>query len=359
MYESTSGLPNPFSRLLSSSSGCGLRQPEEEGGPIISLHIKRKDVCKDLMKWALPFCWLITIEWCAGTPRDRLASAIYMADIEHVRVILDQWYEGMEMVAQSPVYIKPRDEKGRIALMLCGTDPQDAHMVTNENCGEIGRLLIKAGVDVMAIDDEGWSLVSYVASLGWSKLLGHLVAAGADLDSADKNGLTPLIKAAIHGRDSVVKELIKAGVPACQRGPPPEGWPAMFYATSNSHAQIPAAWLRTMHIFLHSGCDINERDASGRSALMIAASLNSSSAIHLLLENGADPSLRDFNGMTAASVANDKINQKYLEEAAVVAAEAAATAAADSHEAWLAETAFRGVPKQKRANRTHAKKSDL
>ena len=106
-----------------------------------------------------------------ATPRDRLASAIYMADLDHVRRLMDQWHEGIEMIAQSPIDIGRRDELGRISLMMCGTDPQEDHVATDKACGEIGRLLIKAGADVDAIDEKEWSVVAYAASLGWSTLV--------------------------------------------------------------------------------------------------------------------------------------------------------------------------------------------
>ena len=94
-----------------------------------------------------------------------------MADLDHVRRLMDQWHEGIEMIAQSPIDIGRRDELGRISLMMCGTDPQEDHVATDKACGEIGRLLIKAGADVDAIDEKEWSVVAYAASLGWSTLV--------------------------------------------------------------------------------------------------------------------------------------------------------------------------------------------
>ena len=154
-----------------------------------------------------------------ATPRDRLASAIYMADLDHVRRLMDQWHEGIEMIAQSPIDIGRRDELGRISLMMCGTDPQEDHVATDKACGEIGRLLIKAGADVDAIDEKEWSVVAYAASLGWSTLVQRLVKAGANISRPDNTGVTPLIKATIQGRDAVVKVLLDAGASSSQSGP--------------------------------------------------------------------------------------------------------------------------------------------
>ena len=213
-----------------------------------------------------------------ATPRDRLASAIYMADLDHVRRLMDQWHEGIEMIAQSPIDIGRRDELGRIALMMCGTDPQEDHVATDKACGEIGRLLIKAGADVDAIDEKEWSVVAYAASLGWSTLVQRLVKAGANISRPDNTGVTPLIKATIQGRDAVVKVLLDAGASSSQSGPPPGSWPALFYAIHNAHVKVDAAWLRTAKALLDHGCDVNGLDSLGRTALVIASSVNASNA---------------------------------------------------------------------------------
>ena len=295
---------------------------------------------------------LLSLLACVGGVRDRLASAVYMGDLDHVLILLDQWNDGIEMVAQSPVDINRRDERGRSALMMCGTDPQEDHEATNKACGEIGRLLIKAGADVDALDEKRWSVAAYAATLGWDAVVEQLAKAGADLSTADESGATPLIKAALQGRHRAVEALLKAGVPCSQRGPPPESWPAMFYATRNSHAQIDTAWLRTVGVFLDYGCDVNDRDSLGRTALMIAASVNASSAVRFLLDNGADSAAKDNNGHSAASVsAHDEIS-RMLRDHLVASAETA-------HEAWLASTDLRDKvgPKKRHKARREAREA--
>lgn len=58
--------------------------------------------------------------------------------------------------------------------------------------------------------------------------------------------------------------------------------------------------------FLEEGADVNEKDASGRTALMIAANRGHTYVVQLLLDNGADANLKDNLGNSALQAAESR-----------------------------------------------------
>jgi RNA polymerase primary sigma factor len=61
---------------------------------------------------------------------------------------------------------------------------------------------------------------------------------------------------------------------------------------------------KAVRIHIERGDDLNARDISGQTPLMLAASRNKANVCKLLLDAGADPLLIDTNGRTAFSIAN-------------------------------------------------------
>lgn len=115
-------------------------------------------------------CLLCLQWWCLVAPvlglRDPLTESSYIGDSAATERLLDEWWQG-HMSARAPITIDFRDEFNRTALMVCGMDPQteDEERV-DRDCGEIGRVLVKAGSNVHAVDNEGWTPVAYAAALG-------------------------------------------------------------------------------------------------------------------------------------------------------------------------------------------------
>src|SRR3954471_14925347 len=63
---------------------------------------------------------------------------------------------------------------------------------------------------------------------------------------------------------------------------------------------------------IEAGADINEKDAAGRTALMIAANRGHTYVVQLLLERGADAGVRDNNGVTAMEAAESRGFQRIV-----------------------------------------------
>lgn len=63
---------------------------------------------------------------------------------------------------------------------------------------------------------------------------------------------------------------------------------------------------------IEEGADVNEKDMSGRTALMIAANRGHTYVVQLLLERGADASVRDNNGFSALQAAESRGFQRIV-----------------------------------------------
>ena len=87
-------------------------------------------------------------------------------------------------------------------------------LVKNSSLGAKGiaklRELIKAGADVNAITESGYTPLALMAWSGQAEAVKLLLAAKANVNAADEDGWTPLLLAAGEGRTAVVKLLLEA-----------------------------------------------------------------------------------------------------------------------------------------------------
>jgi ankyrin repeat protein len=78
------------------------------------------------------------------------------------------------------------------------------------------KALLKAKVDLEAVDKEGLPLMHVAAASGSQKVLIELLTKGLDPNVRHSDGLTPLHRAVQSGSTDVVKALLNAEVPADQ-----------------------------------------------------------------------------------------------------------------------------------------------
>jgi len=158
------------------------------------------------------------------------------------------------------------------------------------DCPEVVEALLAAGADVNAIDDDGvtplirlvcCSLASYTAGLMTARLL---LAANCDVNHEPSEGDTALFYAYRFSKGYVVPLLIEHGARVT-----PEGLcELLFYRSHN----VTLSWL------LEHGVDVNNRDTIGNTALHWAA-LKRYRPVFLLLLDHADVSIQNSSGRTA------------------------------------------------------------
>ncbi|KAK4466266.1 ankyrin repeat-containing domain protein [Cladorrhinum samala] len=177
------------------------------------------------------------------------------------------------------------------------------------------------------------------ADAGYSSVVEFLVASGANIETTNATGCTPLLLAAIAGHASVVDSLIDRGALVNARNR--DGQTALMAAAEEGHDSVirvllskgadleafdrtgmtPLLWavvaehLEAARILVLAGANVNVRTRHGSSALMCAAGSRHSEMCQLLIDNGADIDARDEDGHNALHVA---VDMGYMDVASMI-----------------------------------------
>jgi ankyrin repeat protein len=79
------------------------------------------------------------------------------------------------------------------------------------------------------------------------------------------------------------------------------GWSALMLATCINHVEV-------VKLLLDKAAEVNIQNNSGWTVLMMASSNGKIECVRLLLERGADMSIKDRNGKTAKNWANGRVD---------------------------------------------------
>ena len=167
---------------------------------------------------------------------------------------------------------------------LGGTEPGLRGLQSDQARISRGSAALPVGLHAAVAGDD------YVAVAGQ-------IRSGADPNSRDPEGRTPLMVAAREsGNVAIIEALIAAGANAHSRDS--DGFTPLHFASSeNPNPDIVRA-------LLAAGSDISARSNHGLTPLMVAASENPHTRIHeLLLRQGANPDDRADYGITALMLA--------------------------------------------------------
>lgn len=174
-------------------------------------------------------------------------------------VAADAIGEVMQLI-QADVPLDTHDNEGNTLL----------HTAARIGSSRLVRLLLSRQLSANAVNNFGDVALHFavqsnaLANDPGALIVKQLCERGADIDSKNKNGSTPLLEAAASGNIEAIKAL------------------------------------------LSYGADINHQNARGLSALMLAAAHGQKAAVEYLLSQQADPDLTDKDGYTARSKAENK-----------------------------------------------------
>jgi len=137
------------------------------------------------------------------------------------------------------------------------------------------------------MDSLNGATLLYAASKGREKIVSFLLSCGADPNSADKLGATPLHRASGPGHSGVVRLLLG------------EDSLVVDWAVSRGHTDL-ASWL------LERNKDVDAEDEAGWTPLIIASSAGHEMIVRMLIEAGAGVNRTTKEGRSALLYAASK-----------------------------------------------------
>lgn len=159
------------------------------------------------------------------------------------------------------------------------------------------KVLLAAGADPNELDAEGLYPVHRACVEGYTDIVQELINGGGDITlrtSGTTSGDTPLHIAAHNGHLGLVKLLLKLGAEVDSENTKYRQTPMHRAATKNAGTVLLA--------LIRAGGDVNHVDVDGDSPLFTASYHGSMIAIKLLLKNGADSSLANNEGTTSSKI---------------------------------------------------------
>jgi ankyrin repeat protein len=173
------------------------------------------------------------------------------------------------------------------------------------------KLLVGAGGDIRAVDDEGHSLVYRASALkqpgvgdwlgeqqcsqtifdviarGDAVQVGSFLTNGSRIETTNREGRSLLLQAVSAGKPELVTLLLARGAKAGSLTR--EGWNGLHLAASKNDVEVA-------RLLLQAGVDPNEFGANGIAPLHVAAAFGNTGFCALLLDHGADVNLRPSSG---------------------------------------------------------------
>jgi ankyrin repeat protein len=164
----------------------------------------------------------------------------------------------------------------------------------------VAQRLMERGADAKLTGRSGISPVAAAAYAGSDAIIEALLAHGADERVPDDTGKPPIVYAAARARLDIVKRLLARKIDVNARYP--HDLTLLMWASGADEKVLEAEAIKVVAYLLDAGAHIDDRDARGRTALMIAAEGGRAEVAALLLARGADPSLKDRAGKRAADL---------------------------------------------------------
>jgi ankyrin repeat protein len=223
-----------------------------------------------------------------ATQEEKLFDAIKHDDANAAKSIIEQGFP-LNFVAHQNILLKTDDN--RTTNRYVKITPLDfAVNRKSENCF---KLLLDLGAEPHHAESEAPALHMAVFHdhAEWVELL---VKAGADPDAKAKDGITPLMIAAMFVRSKSWEILrLIASFSEVDDG----GRTVLFYACRNARPPYENNGLTIIEACLNQGNDPNVVDCNGLTALHVAAE-SGPWAVDMLLKAGADIAAVDKNGLS-------------------------------------------------------------
>jgi ankyrin repeat protein len=192
---------------------------------------------------------------------------------------------GALLLVGAQAYAQQKDNRAKVSLPLPpARTPAVAEAAERGDLAEVRRL-IAAHADVNVPEGDGMTALHWAADRSDSAMTAELLRAHASVKAVTRiNSYTPLHIAAKSGAAGVVKLLLAAG--SDPNAPMNSGATPLHFAAAAGNPDAVAA-------LLDRGANANAKEyVWGQTPLVFAAEEGRAAAISVLLKHGADPSIR-------------------------------------------------------------------
>lgn len=120
----------------------------------------------------------------------------------------------IKLIAGDDTLIKNVDAMGRTPLMWAAyTNFLNTKEIekADDARAPIAKMLIEKGADINAVDNDGWSALTWASWTGFVKVTSVILENNSPVNVADKKGLTPLMIASMRGNAGTVQILLEKG----------------------------------------------------------------------------------------------------------------------------------------------------
>lgn len=212
--------------------------------------------------------------------------------------------------------VNKRDESGNTPLIY----------VCMKNARDLVKLLLDNGADAGLGNNQDRMPLHFAAETGNSEIISLLTAAGADVNCTDRNGVTPLMVMARHGRtDAALKFIRNPDIDITLKDN--DNCMAIDYATSSGLRELVKALSQAGehtdaygNTTLHHACwneqgevvkvllekdkdSVNKVNDDGETPLILAVKRSNLVITQLLIDAGAEPEHADLNGVMPLHIA--------------------------------------------------------
>jgi ankyrin repeat protein len=163
----------------------------------------------------------------------------------------------------------------------------------------LARTLLQNGADVNSRDLNGCTPITEAVGGGHLSTVKLLIEKGGDLNAPCASGANPLFIAASRGHEDIVRLLLDKGADFNRADA--MGGSALTYAINEGHTGI----VRTL---INRGAEVNGRLTYGETPLILAVKRDNEAAVRMLLDDGATVRVADHNSESPLHYAIERGN---------------------------------------------------